>query len=540
MSDKVTIGWRLGAIILFALVAIILVPFLLRLPDMDLGLLGDTSKVFAPALGRSIGVALFAALFIVGIAFILALFMVRIPAFSRMGNWLAILILPITLGNLSIAFLCKVLFGDTAYFNAVATGGVTGKLAFLLLLHGWQYGILFTYLFWLNFQNIPGTVLDYSRATGFTRYQRIKDIYLPRSRNLTIMLASILFLFTVYEESKLQYLFKPSPGTGSELVTHWLSRSYQSMLVAGPDKANDLAFGAGATTFLVVLVVLAALFLLVHAALRAWTRSKRYPQGGDRSERRTVTRDLKPRVIAIVLIALSLAPVVAALSLLPSMVGGGIANLWPSVGMTLIATAVAGCIAIAMGMAARVGWKERLSSFGPRSLPFFLGLVALLLVPPLLVLLSGYAWMGQLGYSWTQVIWPIWVAGHMLLTKPLLGSFVLFSHFRVSTNELDYLQLHGLSKWEIAKTSFLQRFKAEYLLLFILAFSFIWNEGVVNNLFSDFIPSFAANLKMLITGRAADLQQAAAFLWMSITLSLVSVALWFAIVRRGRLQPLAA
>jgi len=100
--------------------------------------------------------------------------------------------------------------------------------------------------------------------------------------------------------------------------------------------------------------------------------------------------------------------------------------------------------------------------------------------------------------------------------------------------------LHGLSKWEIAKTSFLQRFKAEYLLLFILAFSFIWNEGVVNNLFSDFIPSFAANLKMLITGRAADLQHAAAYLWMSIALSLISVVLWFSIVRRGRLQPLAA
>jgi ABC-type Fe3+ transport system permease subunit len=540
MSDKVTIGWRLGAIFLFALVAIILVPFLLRLPGMDLGILGDTGKVFAPALGRSIGVALFAALFIVGIAFLLALFMVGIPAFSRMGNWLAILILPITLGNLSIAFLCKVLFGDTAYFNAVATGDVTGKLAFLLLLHGWQYGILFTYLFWLNFQSIPGSVLDYSRATGFTRYQRIKDIYLPRSRNLIIMLSSILFLFTVYEESKLQYLFKPSPGTGSELVAHWLSRSYQSMLVAGPDKANDLAFGAGATTFLAVLVVLTILFLFVHIAMRTWIRSNRYPATNTVQDEQRTSTGRSAQLIALLLIALVLVPVAAALIVLPYLAGSDIGHLWPSFIMTLIATLVAGSIAIGMGMAVRVGWKERLSSFSPRSLPFFLGLVALLLVPPLLVLLSGYAWMGQLGYSWTQMIWPIWVAGHMLLTKPLLGSFVLFSHFRVSTNELDYLQLHGLSKWEIAKTSFLQRFKAEYLLLFILAFSFIWNEGVVNNLFSDFIPSFAANLKMLITGRAADLQHAAAFLWMSIALSLVSVALWFAIVRRGRLQPLAA
>lgn len=541
MINRSTWGWKLGAILLFALVALILVPFLLRLPDLDLSLLGDSGKGYAPTLTRSIAVALAAAFVIVGVAFALALGMVRLSASTGLGKWLSVLILPVTLGNISIAFLVKVLFGSTDYFNATASGDVVGKLGFLILLHGWQYGILFTYLFWLNFQAIPATVIDYSRATGFTRYQRFKDIFLPRSRDLFILLASILFLFTVYEEAKLQYLFKPSPGTDSELVAHWLSRSYQSMLVAGPAKAQDLAFGAGGTTFVVVLLVLATLFLLVHSLLRGWSRSKRYPRGSERENGSAPQVRVLSWVTGYALLALTVSPVLAAFILLfPSMAGAGLEHLWPAVGMTLIAAAVASLIAIGMGMAARIGWQARLGSFSPRSLPFFLGLVALLLVPPLLVLLSGHLWMGQLGYEWTSVIWPIWVAGHMLLTKPLLGSFVLFSHFRVSSNELDYQRLHGLTKWELAWNSFLTRFKAEYLLLFILAYSFIWNEGVVNNLFSDFIPSFAANLKMLITGRAADLRHAAAFLWMSIALSIASVVLWRSIVGRAKPSTLSA
>ncbi|MBL0128448.1 MAG: hypothetical protein IPP83_13560 [Flavobacteriales bacterium] len=518
---------------MFALVALILVPFLLRLPSLDLSLLSDPDKAYRPALLRSITVALLAAMLIVGIAFASALGMVRLTAHSRLGKWLSVLILPITLGNISIAFLCKVLLGNTELFSATANGTVVGKLAFLIVLHGWQYGILFTYLFWLHFQSIPATVLDYSRATGFSRYQRIKDIYLPRSRDLLIMLTSIVFLFTVYEESKMQYLFKPSPGTDSELVTNWLSRSYQSMLVAGPEKAEQLAFGAGATTFLAVLLVLAVFFLLVYACLKLVTRSRSYPKATTDMNVVPTAGTIIGRGIAWAMLAAVVLPIVLALARLPFVAGAGIMHLLPSLGMTLIATVVAGSVAIAMGMAARIGWKDRLSSFSPRSLPFFLGLVALLLVPPLLVLLSGHAWMGYLGYEWTSVIWPIWVAGHMLLTKPLLGSFVLFSHFRVSSSELDYLRLHGVSKWQLARTSFLQRFKAEYLLLFILAFSLIWNEGVVNNLFSDFIPSFAANLKMLITGRAADLRHAAAFLWMSLFLSFTSVLLWRTIVERG-------
>jgi len=526
---------------LFALVALILLPFLFRLPGLDLGLLSDAGKGYAPTLGRSIAVALIAALFIVGVAFALALVMVRLSANTTLGRWLAVLILPITLGNLSIAFLCKVLFGDTDFFSNIANGDVVGKLGFLILLHGWQYGILFTYLFWLNFQAIPAPVLDYSRATGFTRYQRIKDIFLPRSRDLFILLASILFLFTVYEEAKLQYLFKPSPGTDSELVAHWLSRSYQSMLVAGPAKAQDLAFGAGGTTFVAVLLVLATLFLLVHITLKMWSRSKRYPHGPDPANHAATQDRIASPAVGYGLLAVTVAPVIAAfIRLFPSMAGAGLELLYPAVVMTLLAALVASIVAIGMGMAARIGWQARLGSFSPRSLPFFVGLVALLLVPPLHVLLSGHLWMGKLGYEWASVIGPIWVAGHMLLTKPLLGSFVLFSHFHVSSNELDYQRLHGLTKWELAKYSFLKRFKAEYFLLFILAYSFIWNEGVVNNLFSDFIPSFAANLKMLITGRAADLQHAAAFLWMSIGLSVASVFLWRYIVGRARPSTLPA
>lgn len=73
--------------------------------------------------------------------------------------------------------------------------------------------------------------------------------------------------------------------------------------------------------------------------------------------------------------------------------------------------------------------------------------------------------------------------------------------------------MYKLSIKETISVSFLKRFKAEYLLFFILGFSFILNEAIINSLFSDYIPSFVSSMKMLITGRGADYEKAFGFLW---------------------------
>lgn len=113
---------------------------------------------------------------------------------------------------------------------------------------------------------------------------------------------------------------------------------------------------------------------------------------------------------------------------------------------------------------------------------------------------------------------------------------MLFNHFRVSNNELDYLQVYKLNKWETVRFSFLKRFEAEYLLLFIIGYSFVWNEAVLNNLFSDYIPSFVSGMKMLITGRGADYDKAFGYLLVSFTVALLSAGIWRYIMEKAHQQ----
>jgi ABC-type tungstate transport system substrate-binding protein len=157
----------------------------------------------------------------------------------------------------------------------------------------------------------------------------------------------------------------------------------------------------------------------------------------------------------------------------------------------------------------------------------------IMLIPPIIVLISGFKWMGLIGYNSEIIIYAIWILGHTILTLPILGSFVLSNHFRVSNNELDYLKVFKLNNSELIRLSFLKRFKAEYLLLFIIGYSFIWNEAILNNLFSDYIPSFTSGLKMLITGRAADYSSAFGYLLVSIILAVTAVLIWRYIIEKA-------
>jgi len=144
--------------------------------------------------------------------------------------------------------------------------------------------------------------------------------------------------------------------------------------------------------------------------------------------------------------------------------------------------------------------------------------------------------MSIIGYSNETMIYIVWIIGHVLLTLPVLGSFVLFNHFRVSNNEIDYLQVYKLSKTETIRFSFLKRFKAEYLLLFIIGYSFVWNEAVLNNLFSDYIPSFVSGMKMLITGRGADYEKAFIYILISFIVAITAALIWRYIIEKGQKQ----
>jgi hypothetical protein len=85
---------------------------------------------------------------------------------------------------------------------------------------------------------------------------------------------------------------------------------------------------------------------------------------------------------------------------------------------------------------------------------------------------------------------------------------------------------------QIVRDSFFRRYQAEYLLTFLIAFSLIWNESIINNLLSDFIPSFVSEMKMNIEGRAADYAKGMNYLFVALCISILAMGLWKSILNK--------
>lgn len=517
---------------LLSVTLLVLIPFLFEINFSGLSsLFGNLS--FKSTLQTTLINALISASALVLFGFSGALLLLKVPAFSFIGKNLGLLIIPITLGNITIAFICKLLLGDTAFFSSIAQGSPLDKLGFLLLLELYQFGLLFIYLFWMQLQNINNDRLNFAVATKFSFYQKLKDIYLPHTRNLWLLLAAIAFVFAFYEESKIAYLFKVSQGTKSELITNWLTRNYQTNLLVNPDYARNLIFDASAFVLVAAITGLTILFLVLYLFIKKSTSLKLYPTNSLVSNKPLRFKNFALGC-GLFLTLVAITPLIASLAKVSFSLN--FSHLGFPLLMTFIATIAASATAIFFGISSRLGWKKTLSSFNQKSLPFFVLLFVLLLVPPIVILITGYKWMSFIGYSSETAIYTIWIVGHVLLTLPVLGSFVLFNHFRVSNNEIDYLQVYKLSKAETIRFSFFKRFKAEYLLLFIIGYSFIWNEAVLNSLFSDYIPSFVSGMKMLITGRGADYDKAFGYLLISFVVALLSAAIWRYIIEKAQKQ----
>jgi ABC-type tungstate transport system substrate-binding protein len=147
-------------------------------------------------------------------------------------------------------------------------------------------------------------------------------------------------------------------------------------------------------------------------------------------------------------------------------------------------------------------------------------------VPPIAIYLTGFQWMKMIGYSSDMGLDLVWILGHVVLCVPLLTAFVAVTHFRTTNAELNYLESQRVSALKIGIDSFFRRYRIEYIFTFLVSFSLIWNEPIVNNLLSDFIPSFVSEMKMNIEGRGADYGKGINYMIISILIATISLLLW--------------
>jgi hypothetical protein len=451
----------------------------------------------------------------------------KIPFFSKLGRQLSIFILPITLGNVAISYVFKISLYNTAFFDSIVTTGYVTQTIVLLAIQFWQYGFLFAYLFWISINGTSSRINNYSIAIQHTKYEKLKDIILPNVKNLFILLFFISFIFSFYEDAKNQFIFKASQGMNTELISQVLTRTYKSDLLINGTFANNSMFNTGLFAFITVLLIIVIVGVGIYGLFNFLTKNKFSFKTKNSSNN---DKNVGNIIVAIISITIIILPLFV--SLLKSQYDFSFDNyiiILPFI-LTIISALLATLLTVSFGIASRLVFRKWLHNFNSKSMWYFIAIFLLQLIPPICIVICGFQWLSWIGYnSW---IYAVWIVGHCILVFPILGSFIVATHFTVDKNEIDYFLVHKISLKSIIKYNFLKRYKAEYFLTFLFAFIFIWNDTSLNMILSDQIPSFAKQLQMLFIGRGADYPTATIFVLISIAISGSCVLLWQSIIRK--------
>lgn len=515
---------RITAIFIIGLLMSYILPIFGGLLTFDISLFLEDQDGLNEAWTRSIIFSLSSAVLNVLLAMALAIGLQGVAFFSTQGKLLSWLLIPVLLGNVSVAFVGKLLFATHPIFHESAFI----KFVILLGIQFWQFGLLYTYLFWLVLQNIPQKTWEYAAVARLSYGEKFKDIILPAFRNLAMLLFILNFIFSFYEEAKIQFIFKASRGTHTEMISQWLQRHYQTLSLLNVQVSIKSTLQVSSLVLLIALACILITTFLFQIAFRQ-TIVRRYPM--------TIFFHKNiAKIYAVLLLLIVVFPL--CLVFLQTFQGliTELTHLFLPLAFTALAALLATVVAIVLGILLRVGWQKMLASFNNRSLVFFVFLFFLQLLPPIALLITGFQWLRYIGYQNSFALYVVWLLGHIILVLPLLSSFLTVTHFRVSNKELMYLQVHQISLWEIVKVSFLQRFVADYLLTFLIAFSMIWNEAIINNLFSDFIPSFVNEMKMSVVGRGADYAKGMTYLLVSVIIAFMALWVWKSILDKAGSQ----
>lgn len=442
---------------------------------------------------------------------------------ERRGRWMALLLLPFILGNVSTSFVWKLLLLDTSF----PFSGPAAKFFSMMVIQFWQYGTLYIYLFWINQQLIPKNTLMYAETTGMNALEQLRDLVLPKQRNLLILLFIIGLITFYYEDAKVQFIFHASRGTDTELVNQWLYRTYQSDNLLSPDFAFEHISQFGMVVLISGLAGLLIFLFFVDRSYAGIMTSRRQLPGWKFGK-------AAARLLYGLLMVFTVIPIGAAF-FLQSVHWRHIFQVlaFPLL-LTAIAAALATLAALFLTVINRLAMQKSMSGFNRNSMFFLIGLFLMTLVPPIVVLVLGFKWMQLVGYASGYNIMLAWITGHVFLAFPLLAGFLITAHFSLKNQHITYLQVHKTTFGEQVRTLFLFPFAADYLLTFILAFSLIWNESTVNNVLADVVPSFVAELNKTIMGKEVDYGNGMNYLLVSLVLAAACILVWDIIIGRSQ------
>lgn len=452
----------------------------------------------------------------------------------------AFLLIPFFLGSATDAFLIKLLavnFGtDVAYFSERGGGLVFVSLLLILL---WRIGTVAAYTLVLIVADAPENVLTYARSLRLRFREWFRDIVWPLTRPASILLSIFVFIAAEHEYLPTFLALKPSPGTGTELLSHWMNRIYTSGVV-GSDVANaqDTVKAAGAIFVFISLAVAAITTIALIALVQISTSSGggRNPGGGKSvatfgpPASRSV---LGLAAVALLLAIFALMPIGSAVRfLVPTFPAGSGALLGSTVPLVVFAAILATLVSMVTAFIARLMISVTVIKTRTVILVMTI-LLSPLAVPPFLIALSSFDWWSHTGGG----VWglrALWLLAQIVLVLPVVSAFLFAVFLGVSNEELQYQRSIRATTPEVFLNSFAGRFAGQALFGMIFAGLQIWNEDAASPVFDNVVPSFASLISRTLSGRAESISAASGYALVGIAVAVALIAIWLSIVASGK------
>jgi ABC-type sugar transport system permease subunit len=451
------------------------------------------------------------------------------------GTLLAVLMLPMLTGAVAIGFCIKLdILRSTFVTSLIANRSFVPTWGLMLLVQMWQLLTLSIYLFWFRLQQVPGALVRFSVANNLSQYEKIRDIYWPFTKNLAGMLSLFTTSISFYEFIKFNLVIRASRGGGTELASHWLLRFYNFYSTVDPRIAIAKCLGVAVLAVILATIIIFLTIVLTLSTIGFYTRCAAQWGGAETSD----VRRTRSNVVAILLIVITLAPLCGLVSYLNFSYFVPIDEFFRSVVLAAGAALLTTAVAIFLGVSGRLLLKQLMERFTSRSAIAFAVLYFIQVIPAIGIALCGYYWLGVLASHGRvgDLVPVLWLVCQLIIALPVITSFVLVSHFRVGTYEIDFQESFKVGFLDLVLNSFIRRFTFDYLLAGVFAFSMIWTESTINSTISDLsrnIPSISVELAQRVDGRGASYPEAANLIVATLFPVLLTLALWLYNARRS-------
>ena len=498
--------------IIFYAISICLLFFLIQGIVLFSSHLNDLIYGYYSAIGNSAFLATLYSLIINLASLLLAVFLIKIGCKK---THLSFLILPFFLGSVTASYSWKnVFFFQISFFTENQFYLTIG----ILIIQFWKIGFILTYFYFFIIQDEISKIGSYIKTYKITQGEVLRDFILPKVENPYIINSILIFVFTFFDSTISEKVFRVSRGQNNQLINDWLNSFYKISMHSDYYLAFKQLIIYSLLTMIVALLVIIMTTLIGKFIFNFYRKNIIFLEKKSIDKQREYPALFRFTVLVVLLISI-LYPVLKPITKYYIEI-----NVIPYEIVKMVVLTLA-CALLVVLFSLFIHFKILIKSKFNRINNIRLAVLsfAFFLIPPVLIEKTSYELKSIFLFLDNTILWFIL---QLFWSLPLILLFSLPLVYSININSVKYDQVHKISILNSFNNNMLSVFNNSILLLFILVISIIWNDGIINSIFSDNLYSFASSFERVANGRVVDYQTANFMLALSLIISMVAILIY--------------